>query len=859
MLDRLTAPAPDIPACDDRVPSFVARLAAGGDRPALITPDDREISYRELDRRVAAFASRLGGGRRLVAVDPVASEDGIVAYLGALRAGCVVLLSPPAARSGLAERYRPAAEWDAVTGLRDLGAVGVPDVHPDLCLLLPTSGTTGSPRLVRLSYGNVESNAAAISGALGLTADDRAALVLPLSYCYGLSVLHSHLEVHGSLVLGIGSVTEDADWDRITRHEVTNLAGVPYTFDLLDRSGFAARTVPSLRLLTQAGGRMPAEQVTRFARLGRERGFGLAVMYGQTEATARMAVLPPDEAAAHPGTIGYAVPGGRFGLAPLSSGEGAALMSLPAPEAVPPGEVGELCYSGPNVMMGYATSPEDLARGAETAVLRTGDLARRDPDGRLTIVGRRARFAKPFGIRIDLDGLEATLAATGFSAWCDGDDNGIRLMTEAGNGEAVRAFVTGRIGLPASRVSVAEVTDLPRLANGKPDRTSLRVRSGDETVEGDLSEALATVLGRVSVADEDTFVGLGGDSLSYVEACGVLERRMRRVPRDWPQRTVGELRRLAAADPPRRRRVAVETSVVLRAMAIFFIVANHADWIRLQGGAHLLLVIAGYNYARFTLAGEDGSRVRRHRVLLARIGIPVAAAALLVATRLRLPDDGVRVLLSQYVQPRPWRFWFGEALVHILVVCTLLVGWRRFRKFEQLRPLTTALCVFGVALSVAAVSALLWGRPPAPLGFEYRTEYVAWFFALGWLLARSGGVGLRLALSTFVVLVVPRFFDQPSRGVFVALGVLALTWTAAVPLPRAAARAVTTVAAASLAIYLVHYEDLYPYARGWSPWIVTLAGIGLGLGVHAAVRGAWRGALRLRRTPEGEPAALTVA
>ena len=208
------------------------------------------------------------------------------------------------------------------------------------------------------------------------------------------------------------------------------------------------------------------------------------------------------------------------------------------------------------------------------------------------------------------------------------------------------------------------------------------------------------------------------------------------------------------------------------------------------------------------------------------------------------------ILLSQYVQPRPWRFWFGEALVHILVLCTILADSARFRAVERRRPLATALVMGGITGGVALGAAALWGRPPIPLGFEFRTEYVAWFFALGWVVARAQGAGVRLALSAFAVLVMPRFFDQTSRGVFVAVGIVALVWVATIPLPAVVARTATVVAAASLAIYLVHYEDLYPYAREWSPWIVTLAGIAAGVAVHELARVARR---RLSRSP-GAPA-----
>ena len=174
--------------------------------------------------------------------------------------------------------------------------------------------------------------------------------------------------------------------------------------------------------------------------------------------------------------------------------------------------------------------------------------------------------------------------------------------------------------------------------------------------------------------------------------------------------------------------------------------------------------------------------------------------------------------------------------------------------------LASAVAVALAAAGIAVVSAAIWGRPAAPLGFEYRTEYVAWFFALGWVLARVTGPAARLAVSAVAVAVVPRFFDEPSRGAFVAAGILALTWIATITLPRLFARVLTVTAAASLAIYLVHYEDLYPYAREWSPFVVTVAGIVAGIAVHGIARVGKRVYVRVvrnrrnRAVPDGVPA-----
>ncbi|MEV1147643.1 AMP-binding protein, partial [Micromonospora sp. NPDC049799] len=370
---------------------FVRELAAHGDRPAVITRDG-ETTYAELADRVARTAARLGTARRLVLVVGANTLDSLVAYLAALHAGHPVLLVPgghDAAVASLVAAYDP----DVVVGPADGGwrivqrrAASAHDLHQDLALLLSTSGSTGSPKLVRLSHANLQANAESIAGYLGIRDTDRAATTLPLHYCYGLSVVNSHLARGAALVLTDLSVADGCFWELFRATRATTFAGVPYTFDLLDRVGFAGMDLPHLRYVTQAGGRLAPERVVRYAELGRRAGWDLFVMYGQTEATARMAYLPPDLALDRPTAIGVPVPGGAFRLAPV------------ADHADP--AVGELVYAGPNVMLGYAESPADLALGRTIDELHTGDLARRGADGLWEIVGRRSRFAKILGLRI---------------------------------------------------------------------------------------------------------------------------------------------------------------------------------------------------------------------------------------------------------------------------------------------------------------------------------------------------------------------------------------------------------------------------------------------------------------------------
>ena len=292
---------------------FVDQLAAFGDAPALLS-DTEVLSYAELDARVDAALNRLGHERRLVQLHGENTVEGVVNYLAALRGGHPVILVD-AARTGsgtdLCARFDP----DVVIGpgvWQERRLISRHALHPELRLLLSTSGSTGSPKLVRLSATNLHSNAAAIAAYLGLTETDRAVTSLPLAYSYGLSVLHSHLQVGASVVLTKRSVLESEFWSLARSRKVTSFAGVPHTFALLSRAAESWYAVPSLRYVTSAGGRLDPAEVSRLTALGRRHGWQLYVMYGQTEATARMAYLDTAEAVAHPNCVGRPIPGGTL-------------------------------------------------------------------------------------------------------------------------------------------------------------------------------------------------------------------------------------------------------------------------------------------------------------------------------------------------------------------------------------------------------------------------------------------------------------------------------------------------------------------------------------------------------------------
>jgi len=461
---------PDVrPGTVTRRDGFWNDLARHGDLPALLTSDG-PVSYADLGERVERRRERLGTTRRLVLLAGANQVDALVDYLACLVGGHPAILVPGDHRGNL-DAMLAAYDPDVVLDRGDLDErrPGTRhDLHPDLGLMLSTSGSTGSPKLVRLSAANLASNAAAIADYLGIRPDDVAATTLPMHYCYGLSVINSHLAAGATLLLTDLSVVDTCFWDAVRRHGVTTLAGVPYTFDLLDRVGFVDMDVPSLRSLTQAGGRLAPERVREYAALGRSRGWDLFVMYGQTEATARMAYLPPDLADVAPEAIGVPIPGGSFRLEPLPE---VPLSQDPSETACL--EVGELVYEGANVMLGYADTSADLALGREVQTLRTGDVARRRPDGLFEIIGRRNRFAKVFGLRVDLDQVEQVYAAGGHVVHCvDGGDRllfAVDVSAKPVDLAALTRLAKEHFGLPHRALDVLALDEVPRLPSGKTD------------------------------------------------------------------------------------------------------------------------------------------------------------------------------------------------------------------------------------------------------------------------------------------------------------------------------------------------------------------------------------------------------
>lgn len=333
------------------------------------------------------------------------------------------------------------------------------ELHPDLSLLLPTSGSTGSPKLVRHSYGNLEASARNVATFFGLKESDRAIAALPIHYTMGLSVVTSHLKAGATVLLTDQSLTDGAFWKFIKEHKATSFTGVPYSYEILSRLRFFRMDLPDLELLTQGGGKLPEPLFTDFAEYAAKTNRRFIATYGQTEGSARMAYLPSQWALDKIGSIGQAIPEGRLYLLDVNGNE-----------ITEPDTEGEMVYEGPNVTMGYAYNRADLAKGDERdGVLPTGDMARRDADGCFYITGRISRFLKLYGTRVSLDETEQLVRESfDTDCMCTGNDQQMRIhITNENLLKEVLEFVVTKTGIFHRAFEVVPIEEIKRNQAGK--------------------------------------------------------------------------------------------------------------------------------------------------------------------------------------------------------------------------------------------------------------------------------------------------------------------------------------------------------------------------------------------------------
>ena len=447
------------------------------DNIACITPSGEQLSYCELQAITERISCKTKPHQLVFSIcgNTVGSLAGYVSFVN--NNDATLMLDAHMERSAfeaLYTTYQPHYIWapegfvvpkvaSLVYAERDyqlweMCANDTP-VHDDLSVLLTTSGSTGSPKLVRLSKKNLESNARSIIEYLHITADERPVTGLPMYYSFGLSIINSHLLTGATLLLTQASYVEREFWQFANDNSFTSFSGVPYTFEIMKKLKLWKQSMPTLRTLTQAGGKLSNELLQFFMEKYNPQGVKFYLMYGQTEATARMSYLEPEYGLTKLGSIGKGIPGGHFSLVD----DDARMIEVA-------NEVGELVYEGDNVSLGYAECAADLMKGDENhGVLHTGDLAYRDEDGFYFIAGRKKRFLKLFGNRISLDYVETLLKDKLKESVCVGDDSKLIIYTTDTdyNEDEIIDFIVERTKIVRTVFFVIHIDIIPRSESGK--------------------------------------------------------------------------------------------------------------------------------------------------------------------------------------------------------------------------------------------------------------------------------------------------------------------------------------------------------------------------------------------------------
>lgn len=434
-----------------------------------------EQSYAEVFANGDALM--VGLPRGVVAIMCDKSIATVTAYFGALRNGLVPLMldanAKPAALNSIFTAYRPDyvfdpqgrehENYDAVARLAD-ATLSVtktpcgPVPHSDLAMLLATSGSTGDPKFVRLSYASVDACTQAICHYLDLTSERRCISLLPLHYSYGLSVLNTAAARRASFVMSSVSVLDQAFWPLMAERGVTDISAVPFIFEILRRARIPAEILEQLVCVTQAGGRLDPKLTRFFNELFSAANVRYFTMYGQTEASPRISYLPPEFAVEKEGSVGI----------PISCGE-----ALIAESGATRGE-GELLYRGPNVALGYAYCRDDVSLGDEfQGSLLTGDDVRIDDEGFIFITGRRKRFVKLQGISVNLDHIESMLKGAGLNCIVVGRENLIFTCYADCEAQDILDLVNANFSFHPTNLRLQKLDAIPLNSNGKPDYASI--------------------------------------------------------------------------------------------------------------------------------------------------------------------------------------------------------------------------------------------------------------------------------------------------------------------------------------------------------------------------------------------------
>lgn len=442
-------------------------------REAFVTNTGCRITYNELEHIQKKCVNQMNNVGRLVFVISDNSIESIICYIACIQNKIPLMLIDACASDkdimDLINAYHPKNIWQPkgckyyknfnVTGrfgnyilFSNNNKIPFYQINKNLALLMLTSGSTGARKTVRLSYDNLQSNTKSIIEALDIQSDDVAMVMLPICYAYGLSIINTYLSVGAKLLISNYKIIENKFWKFFSVHNGTAICGVPYMYEMLKKVRFDKLPLNNLKLITQAGGALKEETQQYLLEYAKKENIKLAIMYGQTEATARMSCFFLDQHPEKINSVGRVIPKGQFKIDKKYNEK-----------------YGQILYQGKNVFMGYADSYRDLYKeDLNKGKLYTGDEGYLDKDGYLYITGRINRIAKVLGKRLSLDDLESKISKlSGEEVYCiDGKEHIVVYSQRECNWDKVKNIIKA-LNFNYKLFHFLELDTIPYNANGK--------------------------------------------------------------------------------------------------------------------------------------------------------------------------------------------------------------------------------------------------------------------------------------------------------------------------------------------------------------------------------------------------------
>jgi acyl-coenzyme A synthetase/AMP-(fatty) acid ligase len=425
----------------------------------------RKLVFVEAENSIEAISlifSIIESGNIPMLLDANITDSSILKLINSYNPGYIMLLRPRTLPN-----FEEVSKSDDRNNLHLLAnslSKGSEVKNGELAMLIPTSGSTGSARYVKISYGNLLSQASSIGMYLGLSKESRTLTTLPSSYSYGFSILNSYARAGGQILVTEKNSVNQNYWELVDKHRINSISGVPFHYKLWKKTGFFEHSLPHLKTLTVAGGSLEANLKIEYLDFAEKMKIKFFVMYGQTEATARISYVPPERLRQKITSIGIPIPQGEIKILDESG-----------KKVEEPRRIGELVYSGPNVTQGISENFHDLeVRDEQSTNLFTGDIGFFDENGYFYVVGRKKRFAKINGKRISLDEVENSLTEIGFESACQSDDNKIYVYYVATENISMPFdYLINQFRLLRSQLSFIQLSAIPRLPSGKINYTSL--------------------------------------------------------------------------------------------------------------------------------------------------------------------------------------------------------------------------------------------------------------------------------------------------------------------------------------------------------------------------------------------------